>query len=61
MLNIAAAREGFRDKVISDIVFIRSSKSITDGLTKSMSHAAPQPAPSTGILAIHTGQWTIRN
>eukprot|EP00171_Calliarthron_tuberculosum_P023641 IDg23641t1 len=36
MLDIAAAREGFRDKVISDIGFVRSSSNLADGLTKKM-------------------------
>ena len=44
MLDIAAAREGFRGKVISDIGFMRSSKNIADGLTKSMSQAALEAA-----------------
>ena len=59
MLDIAAAREGFRDKVVTDIGFIRSHKNIADGLTKSMSQAAPQAAESTGMLAIHLEQWII--
>ncbi len=61
MLDIGAAREGFGDKVISDIGFIRSSNNIADGLTKSMSQAALQAAVSTGMLAIHPEQWIIRN
>ena len=61
MLDIAVAREGFRNKFISDIGFIRSSKNIADGLTKSMSQAALQAAVSTGILAIHSEQWIIRS
>ena len=50
MLDIAAAREGFWDKIISDIGFIRSSSNKADGLTKSMSQAALQAAVSTGML-----------
>ena len=61
MLDIAAAREGFRDKVFSDIRFIRSSSSIADGLTKSMSPAARQAAVSTGRLLIKPEQWIICN
>lgn len=37
MLDIAAAREGFRDKVMSDIEFVRSSHNNADGLTKLIS------------------------
>lgn len=40
MLDIAAAREGFCDKTISDIGFVRSNHNIADGLTKSMSQAS---------------------
>lgn len=40
MLDIAADREGFRDKVISDISFVRSSQNIADGLKKSMSQTS---------------------
>lgn len=34
MLDIAAATEGFHDKLISDISFVRNSKNVADGLTK---------------------------
>ena len=61
MLDIAAAREGFRDKIISDIGFICSSSNIADGLTKSMSQAALQAAVSTGMLSVKPEQWIIRN
>lgn len=37
MIIIAAAREGYRDKMISDIGFIRNGESIADGLTKTIS------------------------
>eukprot|EP00171_Calliarthron_tuberculosum_P022145 IDg22145t1 len=40
MLEIAAAREGFRDRTINDIGFVRSKHNIADGLTKPMSQAA---------------------
>lgn len=36
MLDIAAARKGFRDKLISDIGFIRSNANVAYGLTKPM-------------------------
>ena len=39
MLDIAAAREGFKIKTISDITFIQSSQNIADGLTESMTQA----------------------
>lgn len=61
MLDIAAAREGFRDKVISDIGFVRSSHNIADGLTKSMSQAALQNAVSSGELNVVPEQWIVRD
>ena len=48
MLDIAAAREGFRDKLISDIEFVRSNANIADGLTKPMSQAALCSAGTIG-------------
>ncbi len=36
MLGIAAARESFRDKVISYIGFVHSSQNLANGLTKRM-------------------------
>ena len=61
MLDIAAAREGFRDKVISDIGFVRSSKNVADGLTKPMSQAVLHRVITTGTLAIATEQWIVRD
>ena len=61
MLDIAAVRLSFRDKVISDISFIRSSSNIADGLKKSMSQAILRAAVSTGMLSIQPEQWIIRN
>jgi len=60
-LDIAAAREGFGTKVISDIGFIRSSKNLADGLTKSMSQAALQQVISSGRISIAPEQWIIRD
>eukprot|EP00171_Calliarthron_tuberculosum_P016586 IDg16586t1 len=61
MLDIAAAREGFRDKTISDIGFVRSASNLADGLTKPMSQAALQSVVSTGVLSLAPEQWIIRN
>ena len=60
MLDIAAAREGFRNKVISDIGFVRSSKNVADGLTKSMSQSLMQRVIRAGTLEITPEQWIIR-
>eukprot|EP00171_Calliarthron_tuberculosum_P022337 IDg22337t1 len=61
MLDIAAAREGFRDKTISDIGFVRSASNLADGLTKPMSQAALQSVVSTGVLSLTPEQRIIRN
>lgn len=47
MLDIAAAREGFRDKLISYAGFVRSSHNLADGLTNYM----PQAALRSAILS----------
>jgi len=61
MLDIAAAREGFRDRVISDIGFVRSSENLADGLTKPMHQAAIQSVLKSGKLLPRAAQWIVRN
>lgn len=61
MLDIAAAREGFRDRLISDIVFVRSDKNIADGLTKVMSQAMLRNFIVTGELNVIPDQWIVRS
>jgi len=61
MIHIAAAREGFRDKVISDIGLVRTNNNIADSLTKGMCQAALQNILKTGKLIITPVQWIIRN
>lgn len=60
MIDIAAAREGFRDMEISDIGFIRSAHNIADGLTKKMSRQALQNVLKTSSLTFECEQWIIR-
>lgn len=45
MLDIAAAREGFRDKLIFDIGFVRSNINLADRLTKLMKQESLQDVP----------------
>ena len=61
MLDIAAAREGFKDKTISDIGFVRSSQNIADGLTKAMQQRALQTVLTNVFLSVTPEQWIIRN
>jgi len=51
MIDISAAREGFRDKLISDIIFV------ADGLTKEISQAALQQVVSISKLSF---TWSSR-
>lgn len=52
MLDIAAAREGFHDRVISDIGFVRNSHNLADGLTKRMSLAPLLSIFKSGELSL---------
>lgn len=53
MLDISAAPEGFRDKIISGIGIIRSSMNVADGLTKIIPQTSQRKV-------IHPEQWTVR-
>ena len=61
MLDIEAAREGFMEKRISDIGFVRSSCNVADGLTKPMQQRSLQAVLMTGKLDMNLEQWIIRN
>lgn len=61
MLDIAAAREGFRNKVISDIDFVRNSSNIADELTKAMHHRSLRNVLPTGHLDMAPERRIIRN
>ena len=60
MLDIAAAREGFKSKTISDTGFVRSSHNVADGPTKSMSQTMIREVIATGYLQVAPEQWIIR-
>lgn len=61
MLNIVAAREGFKDITISDICFVRSEVYIADDHTKRMNQREPQQFHKDGRLYIRPEQYIIRN
>lgn len=61
MLDLAAAREGFREKVISEIGFARSNYNLAAGLTKSMAQSSLREAVSFGSLTATPEQWFIRD
>lgn len=50
--DIAAAREGFKHKTISDIGFVSSSENIADGITKAMTRAKLRHVIATGHLNV---------
>ena len=60
MLDVAAAREGYRIGAISNIGFVRTAKNIADALTKKMCTAALREVLSTSKWAIKPDQWVIR-
>lgn len=61
VIDIAAAREAFRDRLIFDIVFVHYSSNIVDGLTKEMSQAALQAVISSAKLDVNPEQWILRH
>ena len=60
MLDIAAAREGFQNKVISNVGFVRCDQNMTDGLTQAMKQKALQNVISIGELNVQPEQWILR-
>ena len=61
MLVVVTAREGFLDRLISDIRFIRSSCSIADGLTQLKIQASMRTVLSSGMREVRSCQWMIRD
>ena len=61
IIDIAAAREVFKDHLISYIGFVRSFSNIADGVTKAMSQAALQDVLRTGKYCVRAEQWIVRN
>ena len=61
MPDIAAAREGFRDGIISDIGVFRSSMNLADGLTKPMKQSSLRDVLATGVPNIRPEQWIVRD
>lgn len=61
MLDVAATREGFQDRMISDKGFVRSKNSLTDGPIKEMSQSLLRTVVITGHLDIQPEQWIIRS
>ena len=60
MLDIHAAREGYRTREISNIGFVRSSSNLADGLTKEKMQKALFQLLQTGKHKIQCDQWILR-
>lgn len=60
MVDISAAREGYKSGCISYIGFVRSHNNMEDGLTKPMSQAALRNVLSTGTHIPIFYQWILR-
>lgn len=60
MLDIFTAREGFKDKVISDIGFTRGSTKIADVITKGMAKASLRTVIAAGRLQVHLERRIMR-
>lgn len=58
-LNIAATREGVREKVISDVGFVRTSNNLAGGLTKSMFQATLRHDLYTGLFEARIERWIM--
>lgn len=61
MLDIAAARERFTDKKISDIGVVSTAQNVADGLTKSMSEGLLRQAMRSGFFHVRTEQCILRS
>ena len=59
MLDVAAAREGFKVGDISNIGLVRSERNIADGLTKHMAQATLRNLIEFGIHVPEPVQWII--
>lgn len=60
MLEIASARKDIGDNAISNIGFLRSSKKISDGLTKQIQQDSRHKAFSEEVLDVLPEKWIVR-
>lgn len=61
MLDIAAVREVFKDKTISDTGFARTTRKIADRLAKSMSQGLLRQVIASGFLHVKPEQCIARS
>ena len=60
MLDIHASRESYKNHEMSNIVFVRSSDNIVDGLTKGNMQRSLLNLLKTGQHTINCEQWILR-
>ena len=60
MLDSAAVLEGFKNKTICEIGFVRSSSNVADGQTRHMNQAILREVINSGLLDIQPNQWIAR-
>lgn len=60
MLDVAAAREGYKRSDISNIGFVRSGKNIADAITKRMTTESLRSVFTKSEWSIRPDQWVIR-
>lgn len=61
MLDVAAAREGFKNQDISNIGLVRSESNVADGLTKQMAQATLRTILEHSTHTPNPVQWIIRH
>eukprot|EP00171_Calliarthron_tuberculosum_P006992 IDg6992t1 len=61
MIDIAAAREAYKTREISNIGHVPSANNLADGLTKRMLQASLLKLLYTGKLTIEVTQWILRD
>lgn len=61
MLDVAAAREGFKTQDISNIGLVKSEHNVADGLTKEMTQATIRSILQLGMHKPKPVQWIIRH
>ncbi len=60
MLDVHAAREGYKTREISNIGFVRSSENLADGLTKAKMQKALFKLLKSGRHSVECEQWILR-
>ena len=60
MLDVYAARQGYKEQCISNIGFVQTKHNVAYALTKTMNQEAPRYVITTWQLSVKVQQWIIR-